>query len=507
MASWSRLVLLLVLLVIRVTYSAITEIRLIGGLSPHEGTVEYKLDGGNNWESTCGVNLGINDVIVICNHLGFPGGNRAVKTTPFAAPSTPPQSILQCDPDDVTLADCDVIPNQNCASGDAGAAICYGDGYLGCFVDSPVGRVLGGDTLIDDSMNISLCLEFCRASGTEHQYAGLENGNECYCGAPGTDYSRLGEGTELNCQTKCKGSSESCGGSPHIAVFERLYAGVGAAAAVVIIIVVVIAIIFIQKRSRPRYKDTSQKTVLSSPTLATDNMENVYDGIYNEVEDHGATVYTEKPHQDMDQSGDLYYSSVHDEIHNGPTAKNARASERNAHADDDVQMIHLKLENNGKAMNGDLSVLYAMPDKNDSGATDSMAVHALYAMPDKKRDADHAPSSADFGDLYAKPDKSRGGTDAPGSADFGDLYAKPDKNRPAPEGKEDIRMDDLYAMPDKTRPQHSVGDDVYSTVDAPDNTFRITLANDHSGMYAEASGETLDEDGDVEMVENELYKM
>ncbi|XP_030835902.1 CD5 antigen-like [Strongylocentrotus purpuratus] len=68
--------------------SVITDLRLVGGPTSNKGTVEIRIDNGT-WETTCGVNLGIFDVIVICRQLGFAGVSRRISVTPYGHHSTP----------------------------------------------------------------------------------------------------------------------------------------------------------------------------------------------------------------------------------------------------------------------------------------------------------------------------------------------------------------------------------------------------------------------------------
>ena len=59
-----------------------SDVRLINGTSQYEGTVEVTEDG-ITWQTTCGINLSINDAIVICRQLNFTGANRHIQDSPF----------------------------------------------------------------------------------------------------------------------------------------------------------------------------------------------------------------------------------------------------------------------------------------------------------------------------------------------------------------------------------------------------------------------------------------
>ncbi|XP_041483833.1 lysyl oxidase homolog 3A-like [Lytechinus variegatus] len=199
----------------------ITDVQLVGGPSSNKGTVEIKQDGGD-WETTCGTNLDINDVIVICRQLGFTGASQAVKTTPYGQNSNPLIG-LNCYGSEGSLSACSTLPTSGCSS--AGSASCHGDGYLGCFMDTRNGRVLSGESMLNISlMSISYCIQFCQGSTTaNYVYAGVESGNECYCGKASDNYTRHGVGVNSDCSLPCHGDpTESCGGPGYIAVFRNV---------------------------------------------------------------------------------------------------------------------------------------------------------------------------------------------------------------------------------------------------------------------------------------------
>ena len=99
--------------------------------------------------------------------------------------------------------------------------------YLGCYTDSNFDRVLphgpcSSPTCTYNNLTIDTCIELCRsASDAEYAFAGVEFGNECYCGISGTNYSRHGIRSATDCLYSCSGSAyESCGGNDAIAVFN-----------------------------------------------------------------------------------------------------------------------------------------------------------------------------------------------------------------------------------------------------------------------------------------------
>eukprot|EP00057_Strongylocentrotus_purpuratus_P026182 XP_011680656.1 PREDICTED: WSC domain-containing protein 2-like [Strongylocentrotus purpuratus] len=167
-------------------------VRLVGGPTSNKGTVEIRI-GNGTWETTCGVNLSINDVIVICRQLGFTGANRAITGTPYQQDSTPTRG-LECN---------------------------GGDGYIGCVEDDARDRVLPGVRITSSSISISYCIQYCSESTTaNYVYAGVEAGNECFCGEDSDNYTRHGVGSDDDCQIPCSGDpTESCGGLGYIAIF------------------------------------------------------------------------------------------------------------------------------------------------------------------------------------------------------------------------------------------------------------------------------------------------
>ncbi|PAA81169.1 hypothetical protein BOX15_Mlig028452g3 [Macrostomum lignano] len=65
-------------------------------------------------------------------------------------------------------------------------------------------------------MTVNLCLNRCSELG--YKYAGLQEGNTCYCG---NSYGRYGKGDPTICFTMCSGNSnQMCGGTHYNLVFE-----------------------------------------------------------------------------------------------------------------------------------------------------------------------------------------------------------------------------------------------------------------------------------------------
>ena len=52
------------------------KIRLVGGLTPHDGRVEVCV--GGLWVSVCDEKWGLNDVEVVCRQLGYNGSELEI---------------------------------------------------------------------------------------------------------------------------------------------------------------------------------------------------------------------------------------------------------------------------------------------------------------------------------------------------------------------------------------------------------------------------------------------
>ena len=84
-------------------------------------------------------------------------------------------------------------------------------GYMGCFIDKR-DRALPKDFISDRRMNIEMCLRHCESKG--HTYAGVQYGQECWCGNENDNPKRYGgKRPEKECGKPCKGNrGEKCGG-------------------------------------------------------------------------------------------------------------------------------------------------------------------------------------------------------------------------------------------------------------------------------------------------------
>ena len=89
------------------------------------------------------------------------------------------------------------------------AALAQGQAqYLGCFKDTD-NRDLRDKSWEDNRMTPERCLQSCTHSG--YTYAGVQYGNQCYCG---NSYGRYGQLAEGSCNMRCGGDGALvCGGT------------------------------------------------------------------------------------------------------------------------------------------------------------------------------------------------------------------------------------------------------------------------------------------------------
>merc|ERR1712154_406601 len=85
--------------------------------------------------------------------------------------------------------------------------------HLGCYLDMPA-RDLSGSSKYDDHLTIDNCIKFCK--DRRFIYAGVQHGNNCFCGDTYGKYGHPHGGTHGRhaCDDKCKGNRHQiCGGA------------------------------------------------------------------------------------------------------------------------------------------------------------------------------------------------------------------------------------------------------------------------------------------------------
>ena len=90
--------------------------------------------------------------------------------------------------------------------------------YLGCANETKPRALSGASYSSSTLMTVESCQSFCSSNTNNYALAGLENGQECYCGNGLQSYSAVGY---AQCSKPCKGnSSEICGGSSRISLYN-----------------------------------------------------------------------------------------------------------------------------------------------------------------------------------------------------------------------------------------------------------------------------------------------
>nr|XP_054772640.1 T-cell differentiation antigen CD6-like [Lytechinus pictus] len=196
------------------------DVRLVNGSAPNEGRVEIRHTGSSNWSTVCGTYWDIIDVIVTCRQLGFPGAHASLKRSEFGrGRGRISRTLLFCRGGEPSLNACSKSTSLVCRDGLTAGAVCQEPGYLGCYGDKTHSRALADVVHISRNMTVMLCVHYCHARG--YPYAGLEYGEECYCGALGSNYAIYGRYWDSACQHPCSGyANERCGGIGRIAVYN-----------------------------------------------------------------------------------------------------------------------------------------------------------------------------------------------------------------------------------------------------------------------------------------------
>ena len=83
--------------------------------------------------------------------------------------------------------------------------------------------VLPNANKVRSVMTIETCIDFCMNSEQDVllRYAGVEGGDECWCGIDGSQYDQFGKVDVSECSKPCVGNSnQTCGGKNRIAVYD-----------------------------------------------------------------------------------------------------------------------------------------------------------------------------------------------------------------------------------------------------------------------------------------------
>ncbi|XP_072040001.1 uncharacterized protein [Amphiura filiformis] len=210
----------------------ITDIRLIGSPvnTPNAGRVQvYEQD---QWKDVChdGDNgsdkdWSIEEAMVACKQLGYLEATKSKKGGFGNGNSDNAIAAFDCHGDESNLSECSslygpVDETQCSDNNDAGVICAVPDGYLGCYRDDQQ-RVLP-NAMFDGEMSIKMCTNFCLSRTTTMRYAGVQNGNQCFCGVESSHYARLGmAAAENECDKACRGNpDEICGASWLMSIYD-----------------------------------------------------------------------------------------------------------------------------------------------------------------------------------------------------------------------------------------------------------------------------------------------
>ncbi|MCJ1290153.1 hypothetical protein MMC34_001689 [Xylographa carneopallida] len=91
--------------------------------------------------------------------------------------------------------------------------------YKGCYNEATKGRLLSGPSFTNTTgMTVEACVAFCQASSPSQPYAGVEYGQECYCGS--SISSTATTASDSSCNMLCTGNKkEFCGAGSLLNVY------------------------------------------------------------------------------------------------------------------------------------------------------------------------------------------------------------------------------------------------------------------------------------------------
>jgi hypothetical protein len=100
-------------------------------------------------------------------------------------------------------------------------------GYIGCWADATPGTAMNAYSYSSTTMTPAVCQQAC--AGFKYGFAGLENGQKCFCGNTMPTSARA---PSAYCNVKCGGNStENCGGGYNLDIYNASIASAGTAPA------------------------------------------------------------------------------------------------------------------------------------------------------------------------------------------------------------------------------------------------------------------------------------
>ncbi|QIW96711.1 hypothetical protein AMS68_002229 [Peltaster fructicola] len=114
---------------------------------------------------------------------------------------------------------------ETCGGSDRLSLYATGAGWtkLGCYSDQTYKRTLAYTGTISGDVTIEKCQASCQAGG--YAYAGLEYGNECFCGSSFNNGGDLATDGSVGCSFACAGNStQICGGNQRLSMYAYINA-------------------------------------------------------------------------------------------------------------------------------------------------------------------------------------------------------------------------------------------------------------------------------------------
>jgi hypothetical protein len=245
-----------------------TPITAVGGTATYLGCYTDGGDGGRTLSnaSFAGSTVSIDTCAAFCRQNSYPVFGMEYSSECYCGYAPKVQSTLVSDGD--CRMPCAGNSSQICGAGNRlsmwnttlAASIRVGTTnskvkqttYMGCWTEGKGALAMSLSKTTDKAMTIDLCTAYCRGKG--FVYAGLENGQDCYCNNDGPSNGST-KVDETNCNSACKGNQfQTCGGSNKLNVFK-----VAAATATTT------SVAAGQKNAKPTSTTTTKKTSTTVP--------------------------------------------------------------------------------------------------------------------------------------------------------------------------------------------------------------------------------------------------
>ncbi|XP_070581020.1 uncharacterized protein [Ptychodera flava] len=191
-------------------------VRLVGGETPYDGRVEAFL-AGSGWSPVLRSSWGATDASIVCNELGYHGfrwwswqDNALVDDTRLRLVN------VRCIGNETSIVRCAYKTTLSYQT--AATVACNYESYVGCYNNDRNDPIFSNHIKYSRWMTIQKCLEYCYSHNMT--YAGIVNGNRCYCGDRDSDYGRFGRVSDEMCTARCRGDyNQICGGIDEASIY------------------------------------------------------------------------------------------------------------------------------------------------------------------------------------------------------------------------------------------------------------------------------------------------